>query len=175
MLKPIDTVYNGYRFRSRLEARVAVFFDALGIAYEYEKEGFELPGAGRYLPDFWLPNSDCWVEVKAGTPSREEDAKADRLCAYSERDVHFLTGDNFMDCWGITSRFIAWKEDDEETRAIWREEGSPHADTAGWPAPGYAPPAEVFCCSAVQIMAASQIARSARFEHGETPKVRATP
>jgi len=39
-IKAIETVYNGYKFRSRLEARWAVFFDALGIEYEYEKEGF---------------------------------------------------------------------------------------------------------------------------------------
>ena len=37
-IKPIETVYNGYRFRSRLEARWAVFFDAAGIEYEYEPE-----------------------------------------------------------------------------------------------------------------------------------------
>lgn len=30
-VKSIETVYNGYQFRSRLEARVAVLFDALGI------------------------------------------------------------------------------------------------------------------------------------------------
>jgi len=64
-LKPIETVYNGYRFRSRLEARWAVFFDVLNIQYEYELEGFELPEqAGRYLPDFWLPQHEIHVEVK---------------------------------------------------------------------------------------------------------------
>jgi hypothetical protein len=36
----------------RLEARWAVFFDALGIRYEYEKE-FDL-ACTHYLPDFWL-------------------------------------------------------------------------------------------------------------------------
>ena len=51
-IRPIETIYNGYRFRSRLEARWAVFFDALGVEYEYEPEGFELPNGGRYLPDF---------------------------------------------------------------------------------------------------------------------------
>ena len=40
-LKPIPTRYNDYRFRSRLEARWALFFDHLGIAYQYEPEGFE--------------------------------------------------------------------------------------------------------------------------------------
>ena len=63
-LKPIETVYAGYRFRSRLEARWAVFFDTLGLAYEYEKEGFDLGPAGWYLPDFWLPDLEYWVEIK---------------------------------------------------------------------------------------------------------------
>lgn len=49
--RAIETRYQGYRFRSRLEARWAVFFDALGLRWEYECEGFELP-SGRYLPDF---------------------------------------------------------------------------------------------------------------------------
>lgn len=62
-MKAIETVYNGYRFRSRLEARWAVFFDTLGVKYEYEKEGYEVNGTW-YLPDFWLPQQECWFEVK---------------------------------------------------------------------------------------------------------------
>jgi hypothetical protein len=53
-IKPIETVYNGYRFRSRLEARWAVFFDSLRVEYLYEPEGFQTE-YGRYLPDFFLP------------------------------------------------------------------------------------------------------------------------
>lgn len=68
MLKAIETVYKGYKFRSRLEARWAVFFDYLEIKYEYEKEGFELENGDRYLPDFYLPEvangRGCWVEIK---------------------------------------------------------------------------------------------------------------
>ena len=62
-IKPIETVYNGYRFRSRLEARWAVFFRAVGIEYQYEPEGFDMDGL-RYLPDFYLPSIDRWFEVK---------------------------------------------------------------------------------------------------------------
>ncbi len=62
-IRAIETPYNGYKFRSRLEARWAVFFDALGIKYEYEPEGFET-SAGRYLPDFRLPELGYWAEVK---------------------------------------------------------------------------------------------------------------
>lgn len=63
MIKAITTEYAGCKFRSRQEARWAVFFDALGIEWEYEKEGFELP-SGKYLPDFWLPKERKWAEVK---------------------------------------------------------------------------------------------------------------
>lgn len=62
-IKAIETVYNGYRFRSRLEARWAVFFDAAGIKYQYEPEGYAYDGT-RYLPDFYLPEADTHVEVK---------------------------------------------------------------------------------------------------------------
>lgn len=54
-VQAIETVYKGYRFRSRLEARWAVYLDAMQIEWEYEKEGYTLPDGTRYLPDFWLP------------------------------------------------------------------------------------------------------------------------
>lgn len=63
-MKAIQTFYKGFHFRSRLEARWAVFFDALGVKWEYEIEGFELDDGRRYLPDFWLPDLRTWVEVK---------------------------------------------------------------------------------------------------------------
>lgn len=63
-IKPIQTNYKGYRFRSRLEARWAVFFDAMGYRWEYEPEGYILEGGERYLPDFWLPEYKMFAEVK---------------------------------------------------------------------------------------------------------------
>jgi hypothetical protein len=62
--KAIETIYRGYRFRSRLEARWAVFFDAVGLPFEYEKEGFVLDDGTHYLPDFWLPTLKLWLEIK---------------------------------------------------------------------------------------------------------------
>lgn len=73
MIKPIETEYKGYKFRSRLEARWAVFFDAIGAKWEYEPEGFELADGTRYLPDFLLhnvrgrgcdKNGDIYIEIK---------------------------------------------------------------------------------------------------------------
>lgn len=51
--RAIPTLYNGVLYRSRLEARWAVLWDTLGVAFEYEHEGYETP-FGRYLPDMWL-------------------------------------------------------------------------------------------------------------------------
>lgn len=62
--KPIETKYDGYRFRSRLEARWAVFFNAANIEYQYEPEGFVGMYGVSYLPDFYLPKFDIYCEVK---------------------------------------------------------------------------------------------------------------
>ena len=64
-IKAIETRALGYRFRSRLEARYAVFLRDLGISWQYEPEGFALD-AGFYLPDFFLPNVNggTWLEIK---------------------------------------------------------------------------------------------------------------
>ena len=61
----IQTFYRGYHFRSRLEAKWAVFFDAIGVRYVYELDGFQLfEGKIRYLPDFYFPDSKLYGEVK---------------------------------------------------------------------------------------------------------------
>lgn len=72
-IQAIETEYAGCRFRSRLEARWAVFFDALGIKWLYEPQGFELPSGEWYLPDFHLTEMGLWVEVKGS----EDDFRAD--------------------------------------------------------------------------------------------------
>ena len=64
MINAIPTLYHGYRFRSRLEARWAVFFDVLGVEFEYEPEGLFLSDGTQYLPDFYLPTFRCYFEVK---------------------------------------------------------------------------------------------------------------
>lgn len=96
MIKAIETVYKGYRFRSRLEARWAVFFDTLGIEYEYEKEGFDLDGVW-YLPDFWLPRYGHWIEIKPDTPSPEEKEKAWRLAVKSGSNTFICCGNPYAE------------------------------------------------------------------------------
>lgn len=75
LIKSIPTEYNGYIFRSRTEARWAVFFDGMGIRYEYEAEGYEYcDGSMRWLPDFKLPDEgNTLVEVKGNNEVLKED------------------------------------------------------------------------------------------------------
>lgn len=74
-MQPIETLYRGHRFRSRLEARWAVFLDSLNLRWEYEVEGFELPDGTRYLPDFLVKTpqgADLWIEVKPSSTDSDD-------------------------------------------------------------------------------------------------------
>lgn len=88
-MKAIETEYKGYRFRSRLEARFAVFFDCLGIRWDYEVEGFVLDNGVWYLPDFYLPtfNGGMWVEVKPKEFTEQEKEKCRLLCEGTKKGV----------------------------------------------------------------------------------------
>lgn len=107
-MKAIQTKYKGYRFRSRLEARWAVFLDQLGISWEYEKEGIELSNGQRYLPDFWVPcpryhstESGYWLEIKGTEPTESERRKSFTLAKDTGHVALLvygsLTNDHFHD------------------------------------------------------------------------------
>ena len=97
MIGAIETVYKGYRFRSRLEARWAVFFDELKIEYLYEPEGYILHDDSKYLPDFFLPNvrGGMWIEVKpAGFPEGKlAEKKLEMLCSVTDKSGMIVAGD----------------------------------------------------------------------------------
>lgn len=96
-IKPIETKYNGYKFRSRLEARYAVFFDHLGIKYYYEHEGYSLEGIP-YLPDFYLPEHNCFIEIKGVEPTEVELEKAKLLATYTGTPVYLFAGNISLPC-----------------------------------------------------------------------------
>lgn len=90
VINAIPTEYNGVTFRSRTEARWAVFLDALNLSWKYEAEGYELP-SGPYLPDFWMPEIDGFLEVK---PSEHEwdDDRFQELAALTGKWVYVTAG-----------------------------------------------------------------------------------
>ena len=100
-IKSIPTKYSGHTFRSRLEAKVAVFFDVLNLSWEYEPEGYDLPINGWYLPDFLLKKNkklkhDIWVECKGKEPTIEEDNKLNELaCTTGILGGFFISSETF--------------------------------------------------------------------------------
>jgi hypothetical protein len=90
VLTPIETRYKGILFRSRLEARWALFYDKIRIPWLYEHEGYDLNGVW-YLPDFWMPRQDCFIEIKGAYPTLEEQCKAALLSQLSGKQV-FIFG-----------------------------------------------------------------------------------
>lgn len=165
MIQPIETNWRGYRFRSRLEARWAVFFDRLGVEWVYEPQGFQLSTGERYLPDFYLPRLDggIYVEVKH---EGGDTSKAERFA--KEMNCKLL-----LAC-GVP--------DTRSFDAIY-----PEAGPAGWtevafrdkylPGGRNADEHRLYVGSAggryddeLHVLAAVRAARGARFEHGESPK-----
>lgn len=94
----IETRAYGCRFRSRLEARWAVFFTEAGFDWEYEPEGVQT-STGGYLCDFRVtgPNGvQVWVEVKPklaegdqpDDPRWLELARSSGLMLFTVRGMH---------------------------------------------------------------------------------------
>jgi hypothetical protein len=86
----IPTIYKGVKYRSRLEARWAAFFDLLGFEFEYEP--FDL---GPWSPDFLLKKGDgsipdILVEVKPITDfDVETSEKITKAYLQQDREVWF--------------------------------------------------------------------------------------
>lgn len=181
-MKAIETRYAGCRFRSRLEARWAVFFDALGIEWYYEPEGFET-AYGRYLPDFWLPDSKAWIEIKGGKPTKREVAKCAGVAREEWKKGHrfrIITGDIprtlvvSPETGPLGIICLTWTALSEEDVTV-PEFGSPKEFApitpvgAEWPNQGFARAGWVPVHEDVKYLTqALTKARSARFEHGES-------
>lgn len=183
-IKSIETKYNGYRFRSRLEARWAVFFDESAIDYEYELEGFEFGGVS-YLPDFYLDSMGVFVEVKPDKQLSDDEIKKMVLfSADSDKPLLLIVGIPGSEEMMLLGRRSLPGWDEVQT---WREEAPSLSDAflghlrsysrvefgqsaliPGWTLV-YAP-GDIKDLIDSRIKRARQSASQARFEFGETPK-----
>ena len=134
--KAIRTKYGDHLFRSRLEARWAVFFDALGIRFEYEAEGYELSDGTCHLPDFWLPTFEggIYAEVK---PTAAEFGKAVQFSREVGKPIWLCDDTPRIRAWNVFSPAA-----DGLPERLWT--GVPNADQAEgqdrmYAAPGYDP------------------------------------
>lgn len=169
-IKPIETRYAGCHFRSRIEARWAVFFDHLGIGWEYEPQGFDLP-SGPYLPDFLLDlrtptpghmGSDpiqegVWWEVKGAAPTQHEDHLCWELMEATHQHVYMAHG--------------AIPRDRLDDPRIAHIGSAPSRWFIRPGAIGFIPDLPGFDQTGTghpRLLEAFRAARSARFEHGES-------
>jgi hypothetical protein len=164
----IETEYCGYRFRSRLEARWAVFLDALGLEWEYEKEGYRLSNGVPYLPDFWLPEMECWLEIKGNEPTAEERVKALLLAEGTGCPVFVFVGLPSVSDPGKPTGFVAQEQEWVEGW-VWRQ-----CDRCGSVALAHGKEGRCLAChegttteETKPLIAARNAARAARFEHNE--------
>lgn len=179
-MEAIETVYRGFRFRSRTEARWAVFLDNLRCAWEYEKEGFELP-PGRYLPDFWLPfatNSFCykdggaygnWIEIKGESPSASELLSLSELALSTGHTAKLFVGSpwngksytaNYRDGLVRTSAFAGFYDETDPERDMLIDLAASFGR--------FSPLAESDLLDIEQIRKAVLSARGARFEFADS-------
>lgn len=100
----LPTRYDGVLYRSRQEARYALFFSKLGLPFRYETEGWRVKGGTCYLPDFYFPTQEdevertkkgmreCYLEIKPNEPTLEEALKAEWLAQASGIPVYVFYG-----------------------------------------------------------------------------------
>ena len=161
-MKAIETIYNNYRFRSRIEARWAVFFDTLGVKYLYEHEGFDLGELGYYLPDFYIPGWDCYAEVK---PCEFTEEEFDKCMALSNHCLLLDTGTpQIYHAYYLTGHLES-NYPDYLNKELWMRVLLSPSKGKGrlWFSFGESP--SDYWMDYAPELAATQ----ARFEHGETP------
>lgn len=91
-LQSRSALYDGTWFRSRLEATWAAYLNAHDIEWEYEERAFRFDDGTHYAPDFWLPESRAWFEVK-GRISDEDRVKILNLAKHAgKRDELVIMG-----------------------------------------------------------------------------------
>jgi hypothetical protein len=167
MATPIETFYKGYRFRSRLEARWAIFFDALGMVYQYEPEGYRLSNGAMYLPDFLVTKEGrrgygeehtFWAEVKPEAFTSVELSKCWMLAKETGSHVLLLEGPPDYTSYRLLSPSSVEEFD------VTLHSGKNRL----WFSPS---PDEIYDYTANDDLYhyAVDAALGARFEHGETP------
>jgi hypothetical protein len=137
-IKAIDTRYAGHLFRSRLEARWAVFFDQIGLRWEYEPEGYVISDGTRYLPDFRTTarsGARRWLEVKPAHITQDP-----KFTAFARAAINSIYEDDYsgeIDCWPALV---------SGTPLEWLQSGKTLCPRCGGPMDNYDYGTETFLC-----------------------------
>jgi len=93
--------YKNIIYASVLEVRYVKMFETLGIEFQYERHTVKYFWQNRmrpYLPDFFLPQSKLWLEVKGNYPTKQEIVKAEWLARRTQQRVVICSGVPSIDC-----------------------------------------------------------------------------
>lgn len=117
----IPTLHAGIRFRSRLEARWAAFFDEIGWRWEYEP--FDLEG---YIPDFLIQGErPLLVEIGPCVMQADYEGKATKINRTAEEWSHdvLVLGSgplpNLSISYDDRSMAAGWLGEQDETGYAW--------------------------------------------------------
>lgn len=114
MIKPIQTEYKGTQFRSRIEAKWAAFFDGIEWPWRYEAIDLEW-----YIPDFYLPGHNIYVEVKSHMTVEELKQDSDKVREASRKD-----GREFAIVGGHYTVQIGLPPVPDDSDSKWKEAGN---------------------------------------------------
>ncbi len=189
MARAIETHYRGFRFRSRLEARWAVFMDALEVRWCYETEGYVLDRGDCYLPDFYLPTLNCYLEIKGDKPTAAQCDKTSRFACEIGKRVYLFYGEmadqipaNPYDSHIAADSAICFFTDgSQDTGYLWCECDQCRSVGIEYGGRSDRLPCKKTTCtpsvhgdrgynfSSTRLLNAYHAAQAARFEHGENP------
>lgn len=86
--KPVE--YKGILMRSSWEVSYAQYLDKNNVKWEYEPKVFKLKNGSSYIPDFYLPKENVYVEIK-GYLSKDSKTKIDSFVKeYPEENLEVL-------------------------------------------------------------------------------------
>lgn len=177
-IKAIQTTFRGIKYRSRLEARWAVFFTSLGWSFQYEPEGYVFADRTKYLPDFKIEMFGVHVEIK---PKLDDDrlaaTKLLNFALHGPTPILLIAGvpgsaTMMLFCQHAAEMYLRRNKDDERcysTQNMLEKMGEfvvvefGYGANGGWQLQSRD---DVEHCKAA-VAYAADIAKSARFEHGE--------
>lgn len=109
--KPKEIIYHGQKYRSQLEVRWAIFFDAIGLQYDYEKIVLkDKNGTIEYIPDFYINTIPCFIEVKPTKPQKKEFEKAYKLSVAYNIPTYIFCGNLPQNIIEIGKDFLIYKD-----------------------------------------------------------------
>jgi hypothetical protein len=149
-----------------------VFFDALGFKWEYEPQGYSLPGGGAYLPDFWISDHELFVEVK---PDGGDFTKAIEFGKASDRRIWLAEGTPDFSWYCVRLPIeegyfsIESPVEDGGTCRMWWEDGCDEFVPKRNMLHSWGTPYQTCIGDGDRVFNAILKARGVRFEHGESP------